>query len=203
MSSKNVTGRKKTPPQAEGGKRIAVGWASLTKFKVPIPVNEAERMAALHSYQILNTPPEDMFNDLVALASYICGTPIALISLVDAERQWFKAKVGLTATETARDVAFCAHAIMSEELFVVQDALTDPRFAENPLVRIDPKIRFYAGAPLMTADHHALGTLCVIDRVPRELSAEQKHALKLLGRQVIALLDCRRQLVSLKQGNRV
>jgi GAF domain-containing protein len=200
MNTECNTGHGKSSAGGTGAKHIPVGWGVPTHFKVPIPINEPERMATLRSYQILDTPPEDVFNDIVTMAAYICGTPIAMISLVDSNRQWFKAKVGLTATETARDVAFCAHAIMQEDLFVVPDAIVDERFALNPLVTTDPKIRFYAGAPLLSADRHAIGTLCVIDRVPRHLSAEQKDALKALSRQVIALLELRKEVQALRRG---
>ena len=178
--------------------RIPVGWAPQTKFRVPIPVNEPQRLVTLRSFQILDTPAETAFNDIAELAAGICGTPIALISLVDAERQWFKAKVGMAATETPRDIAFCAHAIMERDLFVIPDATADVRFATNPLVTTDPKIRFYAGAPLVTAEDHAVGTLCVIDRVPRQLSTEQQNALRLLARQIVSLFELRRQVISLK-----
>ncbi len=184
---------------AAKGERIEVGWAPQTKFRVPIPKNEPERVAALKKYEVLDTAAETIFDNIAEMAAMICGTPIAMISLVDSHRQWFKAKVGLTVDETARDIAFCAHAIMERELFVVRDATTDKRFASNPLVTADPKIRFYAGAPLVTPEDHAIGTLCVIDRVPRELSSQQKNVLGLLGRQVMALLDLRRQVMLLKR----
>jgi two-component system, OmpR family, sensor histidine kinase VicK len=177
---------------------IPIGWAPQTKFRVPIPFNEPERLATLRSCQILDTPSEEVFNDIIELAAGICGAPIAMISLVDSERQWFKAKLGISATETPRDIAFCAHAIMERDLFVIPDATADRRFATNPLVTTDPKIRFYAGAPLVTAEDHAVGTLCVIDRVPRQLSREQQKVLRLLARQVVELLELRRQVVALK-----
>ena len=180
------------------GRRIPVGFASPTKFAVPIPHNEPERLATLRRLEVLDTPEEHIFNEITELAAIICGTPIAVISLVDAERQWFKAKVGLAARETPRDVAFCAHAIMQTDLFVVPDATRDPRFARNPLVTAEPEIRFYAGAPLVTADQHVVGTLCVIDRVARRLSHTQEEALRMLGRQVVALLEMRRQMRELK-----
>ena len=163
------------------------------------PVNEKQRLATLRGYEILDTEPEAGFDDLTFLASFICQTPIALISLVDADRQWFKSKVGISLTETSRDIAFCASAILQSEVFIVPDAGADERFAENPLVVSDPKIRFYAGAALMT-EGHALGTLCVLDRVPRTLSLEQLEALKALSRQVQAQLELRRNLKGLVES---
>src|SRR5262245_28375660 len=133
-----------------------------------VPEREAERLGALHEYRVLDTPPEDEFDGLARLAAQICGTPIALVSLVDAHRQWFKARVGMAVTETPREVAFCAHAILDRELFVINDAQADSRFAQNPLVT-EEHIRFYAGAPLVTPDGHSVGALCVMDRLPREL----------------------------------
>ena len=156
--------------------------------------DEAGRLAALRRYRILDTEPEQAFDDLVQLASQICGTPMALISLVDADRQWFKARVGVSVAETSRDVAFCAHAISQADLFVVPDALADARFRENPLVLSEPRIRFYAGAPLVMADGHTLGTICVVDRIPRELSPEQQAALDALRRQVVAQLELRKKI---------
>jgi len=163
------------------------------------PANEAGRVAALEKYAILDTDPEQSFDDLALLASFICKTPIALISLVDEDRQWFKSRVGLDAKETSRDIAFCSTAILQSDVFVVPDALKDDRFRDNPLVVSDPHIRFYAGAPLINEDGYALGTLCVVDRAPRELAPEQKEALKALSRLVLAQLEFRRNLFLLKE----
>jgi anti-sigma regulatory factor (Ser/Thr protein kinase) len=162
--------------------------------------DEAKRLAALRRYKILDTDPEERFDDLVLLASQICGTPIALITLVDADRQWFKAKVGLTVNETARSVSICSHAIEQNDLFVIPDALRDGAFRDNPMVTGEEHIRFYAGAPLVTDDGHALGTLCVIDRVPRTLTREQTDALQALRRQAEAQLELRRNLIELKDA---
>ena len=151
----------------------------------PPPLREAARLSALYRYEILDTPPEKELDDLVQLAAYICNTPISLISLVDSDRQWFKSKIGLTATETSRYIAFCSHTILEDDLLIVPDALADERFANNPLVTGDPHVRFYCGAPLITPDGYRIGALNVIDHVPRELSAEQLEAIRVLSRQVM------------------
>ncbi len=164
------------------------------------PAREAARLAALHGYAILDTEPEGGFDDLTRLAANICDAPIALVSLVDHDRQWFKARVGLEALETSRDFSFCAHAIRGDGLFLVPDATEDDRFATNPLVTGDPKIRFYVGSPLIAPDGHALGTLCVIDRVPRELTPLQAEALEILGRQVVAQLELRKALADARHA---
>ncbi len=162
--------------------------------------NDAARVDALQKYAILDSEPEQAFDDLTLLASYVCQTPIALISLVDEDRQWFKAKVGISATETSRDIAFCSTAIQQRDVFVVPDALQDERFRTNPLVVSEPNIRFYAGAPLINEDGYALGTLCVIDRTPRNLAADQEAALKALSRLVLMQMEFRRNLILLKEA---
>lgn len=164
------------------------------------PVNEEGRIAALEKYAILDTDPEQPFDDLTLLASFVCKTPTALISLVDEDRQWFKSRVGMDASETSRDIAFCSTAILQADVLVVPDALLDERFRDNPLVASDPHIRFYAGAPLINEDGYALGTLCVVDRTPRELAPEQREALKALSRLVLAQLEFRRNLILLKEA---
>ena len=161
-----------------------------------VPVNESERLTALQSYGLLDSDPEQAFDDVAEVASLLCGTPIALVSLVGDARQWFKSKLGLDASETPRDVSFCAHAILNpEEVFVVGDTHDDHRFALNPLVTGEPKIRFYAGAPLVSSEGQALGTLCVIDRVPRLLGPRELGGLKALARQVVTQLELRRSVV--------
>jgi len=161
-------------------------------MKAPIPDNEAERLAALREYHILDTAAEQTYDDITALAAYLCEVPIAMISLVDESRQWFKSRLGLNERETPRDVAFCAHAILQSEPLIVRDALKDSRFSDSALVTRSPHIRFYAGFPLTSPEGFALGTLCAIDRRPRQLSAEQKTAMQALARQVMALLELRR-----------
>jgi len=162
-----------------------------------LPENEPARIKALLQYGILDTGAESVYDDFVKLVSYICQTPIALISLVDPTRQWFKAKVGCEASETSRDIAFCAHAILQSDVFIVPDTLTDPRFVGNPLVTGEPYIRFYAGAPLITPEGLAIGTLCAIDQVPRTLSSEQITAF--LARQVVTQLELRRLTADLQK----
>lgn len=157
------------------------------------PKSEIKRLKVLWQYDVLDTVPEGVFDELTELAAKICEAPIALISLVDENRQWFKSKVGVSVKETSRDISFCAHAIrQGESLFIIPDAAKDPRFANNPLVKSQPKIRFYAGAPLITPDGHALGTLCIIDKKPRQLRPDQKRALIILARHVMTQLELRR-----------
>lgn len=157
----------------------------------PLPADEAARLEALYRYHVLDTDPEETFDALARLAATICRTPIALLSLVDAERQWIKSQVGITLSATPRQLAFCAHTILQRDPLVVPDTTQDRRFAHHPSVTGAPHIRFYAGAPLLTPDGHALGTLCVADYAPRTLDAEQVEALGALSRQVMALLEAR------------
>lgn len=169
----------------------------------PKPANEEKRLEALRGFDILDTPAEQAFDDLVRLALYICETPIAAVSFIDHDRQWFKAKVGFEATETKRDLAFCAHAILTpDETLIVPDASLDDRFSDNPLVTDEPKIRFYAGAPLVTENGMVLGTLCVLDHKPRELSAAQIKALTVLRNQVVRELELHKKNVELSEANK-
>jgi GAF domain-containing protein len=169
-------------------------------MKAPIPHNEDARIKALHQYEILDTAEEKAFDDLTRLAVYICKTPIALISLVDSDRQWFKSRVGMTQTELSRDASFCSHAIMQDLPLIARDTLLDERFSTNPLVTSEPKIRFYAGAPLTTPEGYRIGTLCVLDNEPRDLSDGQVAALRALSRQVIHHLELRRKISLLSQS---
>jgi GAF domain-containing protein len=161
-------------------------------MRANLPPREAARLEALRQYRILDTAPEQAYDDITSLAAFICGTPIALISLVDADRQWFKSRVGLDALETSRDASFCAHTILGDHILVVKDAHQDDRFRENPLVTGPPHIRFYAGVPLRTPDHAQIGSLCVIGHEPGELSEVQSRTLEALGRQVVLQLELRR-----------
>ncbi|MBC8139001.1 MAG: SpoIIE family protein phosphatase [Fibrella sp.] len=157
------------------------------------PLNEEERLAALQRYDILDSPEEEAFDDITRLVSYICDAPIAVINLVDRDRQFFKSEIGLGVRETPLDTSLCAHAILQPGLMLIPDTTLDPRFADNPLVTGDPLLRFYAGALLETSDGHALGTLCVLDYQTRELTTAQTDALQALARQVMALLELRRR----------
>ena len=164
--------------------------------------NERKRLNVLWQYDVLDTVPEEVFDELTELAARICEAPTAMISLVDEDRQWFKSRVGVTVTETSRDVSFCSHAIRHDGLFVVPDTTKDDRFASNPLVTSDPKIRFYAGAPLISPDGYALGTLCVIDKVPRILRSEQLQALRVLARHVMTQLELQRHARELADAHK-
>ena len=156
--------------------------------------DESKRLKSLQQYDILDTAAEKVFDDLTRLATAICGTPISLVSIVDEDRQWFKSRTGLDAEQTPRDQAFCAHAIKDNIPFIVEDATKDERFVDNPLVTGDPNIRFYAGMPLIVEDGSALGTLCVIDRQPRTLTAEQIDSLEVLRDAVVSHLELRKAL---------
>ncbi len=155
----------------------------------PIPNDEAQRLATLHAHAILDTPPDEAFDDIARLAAELCGTPVAMISLVDRERQWFKAKVGVDATETPRDISFCGHTICQDGLFTVEDAARDHRFHDNPLVLGEPHVRFYAAMPLRSPGGHALGALCIVDREPRAITEDQGRQLRMLARQACRLLN--------------
>jgi hypothetical protein len=162
------------------------------------PINEKNRLDALNSYEILDTADEQEYNDIVEIASQICGTNIALISLVDKNRQWFKSNIGLNVTETSRDISFCGHAInLPDDIFIVPDTRLDKRFSDNPLVTGEPNIVFYAGAPLVDDDGFALGTICVLDSAPKKLNEKQINALKILSRQVIQRLNAKKKNLDL------
>lgn len=160
----------------------------------PIPENDPARLETLRQYQVLDTDSEDVFDDLTRLAAYICDTPTALISLIDVNRQWFKARVGVQARETPRNISFCGHAIVHKGCFIIEDALFDERFADNPLVINEPFVRFYAGMPLLSPEGFAIGTLCVMDRKPRQLDEKQIKALEMLANQVMSQFDLRREV---------
>ncbi len=165
------------------------------------PLDEASRIRVLHQFSVLDTPPEQAYNDITEVVAYIAKVPIVLVSLIDEARQWFKAKLGIDVCETPRDMAFCAHAILTpHQPLIVPDATKDERFANNPLVTGEPNIRFYLGVPLVTPEGAALGTLCAIDRVPRELDAEQIKSIKALAHMAMSQLELRRQASCLRQA---
>jgi GAF domain-containing protein len=163
-------------------------------LRAPIPPDEPQRMQSLREYQVLDTQPEPVYDDITHVAAGVCDTPIALIALIDGTRNWFKARVGIPdeLTESPRDISFCGHAIIGTTIFEVTDALVDERFADNPLVAQEPKIRFYAGAPLITPNGYRLGTICAIDIRPRRLTEPQRDTLSALSRLVIRQLERRK-----------
>jgi signal transduction histidine kinase len=163
--------------------------------------DEAGRLAALKEYHILDTEPEKDFDELVALASTICGTPISTITLIDEARQWHKARIGIDSPEGPREYAFCGHTIREDDILEIQDATRDNRFMDNPLVTGDPHIRFYAGMPLTNPEGFKLGTLCVIDRTPKKLTEDQLLSLRVLGKQVMKQMELRRKVVELQHAN--
>lgn len=167
----------------------------------PRPDNEAARLEALDKYRILDTAPEPAFNDIVELASFVCKTPIAFMSLVAEDRQWFKAVKGIQIKGTPREDAFCAHTILKPEVFIVEDARKDRRFARNPLVKGHPGIRFYAGAPLVTREGYVLGSVCAVDVKPNHLEEEQIQALQALARTVVGELELRRVSKELQEAS--
>jgi GAF domain-containing protein len=170
---------------------------------IPIPPDERERMDALRRYGAFGLLRSAVFDDIARLAAFICQTPISLISLIDSNRQWFLAKNGIDSCETSREASFCAHALIGTEMLIVEDARLDARFSHNVMVTEEPFIRFYAGAPLLTADGYALGTLCVVDYVPRKLTLEQKDALRSLSHLVMTQLESsrlKREMRTLKQS---
>jgi GAF domain-containing protein len=184
--------------------RAGIGAVIRVRLEVSMATSsstmEAARVAALDRYAILDSEPEQAFDDLVIVAAHVCRTPIAMLSLVDDHRQWFKSKVGVQVRETPKESSICAHAIQQKDLFIVGDTREDPRFRDSPLVVGEPRIRFYAGEPLVNEDGFALGTLCVVDREPRVLDEEQKEALKALGRLALRQMELRKNLQLLKEA---
>jgi len=168
-------------------------------MRAPIPENELQRINALHRYQVLDTAPEQAFDDITKLASFICQAPVALVTLIDSDRQWFKSKLGIQGSECPREQAVCAHTILEPDTLVVEDLLADNRFSDNAAIKAE-HLRFYAGAPLITPDHYALGAVCVLDRQPRKLTEEQSAALKQLARLVVNLLELRRASAALAEA---
>jgi diguanylate cyclase (GGDEF)-like protein len=169
---------------------------------VALPPNEPARLAALHGLEILDTPAEELYDDVVTLAAAICRTPMAIINFVDADRQWGKALIGLESSEAPREVSFCSRAILQpDELFVVPDTHADPEWADNPMVTGEADVRFYAGAPIVTSEGHALGTVCVADHVVRDFTDDQRGALRVLARQTAAHLDLRAATRQLSDAN--
>jgi len=162
--------------------------------------NESDRIRVLHEYEILNTATEEEFDRITKIASLVCSTPISLISLVDRDKQWFKSRVGLATQETSRDVSFCQYALEEDQLMEVEDAEKDERFRSNELVTSEPHIRYYAGLPLIDPNGYALGALCVIDRVPRQLDPHQKEILELLRDEVVTLIVNRKEKEKYKES---
>lgn len=166
----------------------------------PIPENEVERLNFLHESDILNTPPEQVFDDFTQLASHICEAPVSFISLIDTDQLWFKSMFGMELEPTPREIAFCSHTILEDRLFLIEDASTDERFAENPVVVGDPNIRFYAGMPLIASGGYALGSLCVIDFAPRSLSSGQQEMLQILRRRVVKQFELKHHISALSRA---
>ena len=167
----------------------------------PIPENETSRLKALQEYKVMDTLPEQAYDNFTRLASLICKTPIALITLLDDQRQWFKSRIGLERSEIPREAALCNHAIMRpQDILVVNDAAQDERFVDSPLVTAEPKLRFYAGVPLVTSNGEALGTICVFDTKPRGITQDQLDALQVLSREVMGQFELRRSIVILEQS---
>lgn len=168
-------------------------------YTPPILINEHERLQDLYEYNILDTHAESDFDELVELASHICKCPISLIALLDKDRQWFKAKIGLEISDMPRDVAFCSYAILQDDVMVVEDTTKDERFCDNPTVIGFPNVRFYAGVPIISPAGHKLGTICIADRKPRVLLSEERRILKLLANQATKLLEIRKKNILIKE----